>query len=258
MKKNNSMGKSIRREYNFSPIVEALSEVYFSKTKNDFAVWGDLNNKLKKSYPNVKEILIPKTELKVAPDGKSREGVISPEKLLRFSKKDETQIVQANKDFVSVNQLKPYSGYKKFKADTKKVLSNYIEVVSPQIIDRIGMRYINQINISETSIELSDYFKFMPQIPSEVTDGINDVLLQVRFIPKNSKHLITTSLRSGAGDNQTMFFLDIYDILSINNEIDLNLILETLDEAHENIERVFERFITDKARELFGVIKNDT
>lgn len=257
MSKNNSISKTIRREYKSSPIVEALSELYFSKTKSDFTVWGELNQKLKKSYPSVEEILIPKTELKIAANGKNQE-IISPEKLLRFSKKDGSQIVQANKDFVSVNQLKPYSGFKKFKADTKKVLSSYINVVSPQVIDRIGMRYINQINIAEDSIELSDYFKFMPQIPSEVTDGINDLLLQIRFKPKNSKHLVTTSLRSGADDNQTVFFLDIYDILPINNEVNLNLILDTLDEAHENIERVFEGFITDKARELFGVIKNDT
>ncbi len=255
MKKNSSMDKSIRREYESSPIIEALSEVYFSKSKNDFTVWGDLNNKLKKSYPKVEEILVPKTELKLSQDGKSKEGVVSHGKLLRFYKNDKTQIVQANKDFVSINQLKPYYGFKRFMADTKKALSTYIEVVSPQIVDRIGMRYINQINIPKMNFELGAYFKFMPQIPSEVTDGINDVLLQIRFTPKKSKHLVTTSLRSGVAGNQMVFFLDIYDILPINNEVDLNLILDTLEEAHDNVESVFEGFITDKARKLFGVKK---
>lgn len=258
MKNNGSKGKSsIRREYNTSPIIEAISEVYFSKTNNDFSVWGNFNNKLKKIYPNVKEVLIPKTELKMDQEGKTRE-LVSPEKLYRFINKNKTQLVQANKDFVSVNQLKPYQNYKKFRSDTKKVLKSYIDVVSPKIVDRIGMRYINQINIGEESIELSDYFKFMPQIPTEVTEGINDVLLQIRFVPKGSKHLITTSLRSGANESQTVFFLDIYDILPINNEVNLDIILNILDEAHDNVERVFEGFITDKARELFGVTKNDT
>jgi uncharacterized protein (TIGR04255 family) len=68
-----------------------------------------------------------------------------------------------------------------------------------------------------------------------------------------------TSLRSDVSfiEGQTVFFLDIYDILPINNEADTSIILNTLNEAHKNIERVFEGFITDKARKLFGVVKNN-
>jgi len=37
----------------------------------------------------------------------------------------------------------------------------------------------------------------------------------------------------------------------------MELILNSIDEAHENAERVFEGFITDEARKLFGVVKNN-
>ena len=251
----------MRKEYKSSPIIEALVEVHFSQTKTDFTVWADFNNRLKKSYPIVEELLIPKTELRIAQDRKSGEGKISQEKLLRFYQKDRTQLVQANKDFVSVNKLKPYSGYEKFRTDTEIVLKNYIDLTSPKLINQIGMRYINQIIISETSIELSDYFRFMPQIPDEVTEGvnINNVLLQIQFAPRNSQHQLMTALRSDVSsvEGQSVFFLDIYDMLSINNEVDINVILNSLNEAHKNIERVFEGFITDKARKLFGVVKNN-
>jgi len=251
----------VRKEYKSSPIIEALVEVHFSQTKTDFTVWADFNNRLKKSYPIVEELLIPKTELRIAQDRKSGEGKISQEKLLRFYQKDRTQLVQANKDFVSVNKLKPYSGYEKFRTDTEIVLKNYIDLTSPKLINQIGMRYINQIIISETSIELSDYFRFMPQIPDEVTEGvnINNVLLQIQFAPRNSQHQLMTALRSDVSsvEGQSVFFLDIYDMLSINNEVDINVILNSLNEAHKNIERVFEGFITDKARKLFGVVKNN-
>ena len=122
------------------------------------------------------------------------------------------------------------------------------------------MRYINHINIPQHPIGLREYFKFMPQVPDEIADDIvlNDVLLRIQFAPNDSAHQVKVSLRSEAAKDQRVFFLDIYDILLVNNDIDRDFILETLDEAHENIERVFEGFITDKARELFDVVnKND-
>ncbi|MCA1623223.1 MAG: TIGR04255 family protein [Acidobacteria bacterium] len=258
--KNKTSNKALaRKEYKSSPIIEALVEVHFSQTKTDFTVWANFNNKLKKSYPIVEELLIPKTELRIAQDRKTGEGRFSQEKLLRFYKKDRTQLVQASKDFVSVNKLKPYSGYEKFIVDAETVLKNYIDLTSPKLINRIGMRYINQIIIPETSVELSDYFRYIPQIPDEVTKGISSVLLEIQFAPRNSQHQVMTSLRSDVSsiEGTTVFFLDIYDILPVNNEVNISVILNSLNEAHENIERVFEGFITDKARKLFGVVKNN-
>ncbi len=260
MKNKTSKRALIRKKYKASPIIEALVEVHFSQTKTDFTVWADFNNRLKNFYPIVEELFTSKAELRVAQDGKSREGKISPEKLLRFYKKDKTQLVQATKDFVSVNKLKPYSGYENFLADAETVLNDYVDLTAPALTNRIGMRYINQIIIPETSVELSDYFRFMPQIPDEVTEGINNVLLEIQFAPRNSSHQVMTSLRSDISsvEGTTVFFLDIYDILVENNEPNISVILDSLNEAHRNIERVFEGFITDKARKLFGVVeKND-
>ncbi|MEP7037612.1 MAG: TIGR04255 family protein [Acidobacteriota bacterium] len=258
MKNKNSLGALVRREYEEPSVIEALIEVYFSQTMNDFSVWSDFNNRIKKKYPTVEESIIPKAEIQVNQSGESHQR-ISPEKLYRFYQKDKSKLVQANKDFISVHQLKPYSGYENFRAEAEKIINDYVSVTEPKMVNRIGMRYINQVMIPETNVELSRYFKFMPQIPEEVTDGINDVLLQIQFVPRNSNHQIMTSLRSGNSslENQVVFFLDIYDIIQLNNEIEIADILKSLDEAHNNIERVFEGFITDEARKLFGVVKKN-
>jgi uncharacterized protein (TIGR04255 family) len=258
MKNKDSKRSLARQIYDNSPIIEALVEVYFSQTKNDFSVWADFSSRVKNSYPDVEELLVTKAELQVSPTGEGKQK-ISPEKLYRFYNKDKTQLIQANKDFVTFNQLKPYLGYEKFKTEVKEVLRNYIDATSPKSINRIGMRYINQIPIQGINVELGSYLRFTPQIPDEVTDSVNDVLIQIQFIPRNSNHQVTTSLRSGISsiEGQVVFLLDIYDILQINNEIDMELILSSIDEAHENTERVFEGFITDEARKLFGVVKNN-
>jgi uncharacterized protein (TIGR04255 family) len=256
MKNKNSSDSLTRQEYDKSPIIEALIEVYFSQTKNDFTLWADLNDRLKKDYPEVKETIIPKAEIQVNQNGESQQR-ISPEKLYRFFQNNKSRLVQANKDFVSIHQLKPYAGYENFKTEAEKIIKSYVQVIGPKFVTRIGMRYINQIVLPETNVELSRYFRYIPQIPKEVTEGINDVLLEIQFTPRNSNHQVMTSLRSGTSsmENQVVFLMDIYDILQLNNEINIDGILKSLDEAHNNIERVFEGFITNEARKLFGVVK---
>lgn len=258
MKNSNSVGSLVRQEYDNSPIIEALIEVYFSQTKNDFSVWTDFNNRIKKDYPLVAESIIPIAEIQINQNGESQQR-ISPEKLYRFRQNDKSKLVQANKDFVSIHQLKPYTGYENFKAEAEKIVKIYIDVTAPNSVTRIGMRYINQIIIPETNVELSRYFRYIPQIPEEVTEGINDVLLQIQFTPRNSNHQVMTSLRSGISsiENQSVFLMDIYDILQLNNEINVSDMLNSLDDSHYNIERVFEGFITNEARELFGVVKKN-
>lgn len=258
MKDKSSKGSLARHCYDNSPIIEALVEVYFSNTKNDFSVWADFNNRVKNSYSNVEEHLIAKTELQISPAGEGKQR-ISPEKLYRFYNADKTRLIQASKDFVSINRLKPYSDYGTFRADIAEGLKNYTDLTAPKSVDRIGVRYVNEIVISEVNIELSDYFTYMPQIPVEITEAINNFLLQVQFAPGNGEHQVMLSLRSASpsAEGRVGFLLDIYDILQIHNEADTEFILNSIDEAHENIEQAFERIITDKSRELFGVVKNN-
>lgn len=258
MKNKDSKRSLARQNYDNSPIVEALAEIYFSNTKTDFSVWADFSGRVKSSYPNVEELVIPKTELQISPDGEGRQK-ISPEKLYRFYNISKTRIIQANKDFVTLNQLGKYSGYDHFKQEISEALKNYRDVASPKSVDRIGVRYVNEIVIPQASIELSEYFNFMPQIPGNITETINSVLLQIEFVPEKSTHHMTLSLRSGFSrvEDHSVFLLDIYDTLLIRNETDIEFILKSIDEAHENIEQVFERIITDKARNIFGVKKND-
>jgi hypothetical protein len=52
-------------------------------------------------------------------------------------------------------------------------------------------------------------------------------------------------------------FLDIFDAFSINSEINENIILKVMDDAHTNIEHVFEKLIQEKSRELFQEVEEN-
>ena len=258
MSDKTSKKASIRRKYGDSPLAEALVEVYFGQSKSDFTIWGTFYDKVKTIYPEKEQTNFPSVKGTVEQGG-TNNAQISLEPMMRFSRSDRSQLVQLTSNFITVNQLKPYCGYEKFRKDTENVLRTFITVASPEATNRIGVRYINRIVIPGLRFDLSTYFKFMPQIPVEVTEDIRGVVLQVQFSPKNNRHLITASLRSDIASEElgSVFFLDIYDILEVNNESNLGYILEVIDEAHDNIEGVFEGFITAKSRKLFQEVKDN-
>lgn len=249
---------SMRRIYGDPPLAEALVEVFFGLSKSDLTIWGSFYDKVKDIYPGKEQLNFLNVKGNLQSDG-SVKPQVPFEPMIRFSKPDRSQLVQLTSNFITVNQLKPYCGYENFIDDTEKVLRTFIDVASPKSTTKIGLRYINRIVIPGVTFDLSEYFKFMPQIPVGIAQDIRGVLLQVLFNPKGSMHLITASLRSdiASEDLGSVFFLDIYDILEANNELNVDHILNTIDDAHANIENVFEGFITPKSRKLFQEVKEN-
>jgi len=54
-----------------------------------------------------------------------------------------------------------------------------------------------------------------------------------------------------------VFFLDIFDAFQINNEYNEFSILKAMDDAHTNIEHVFEKLIQERLREVFQEVKEN-
>lgn len=115
------------------------------------------------------------------------------------------------------------------------------------------MRYIDRIQIPEDNFELGKYFNFSLNFANEEFSTINGISFSVQLTPKHKTHQLFVTLNSGVSskEGKSEFILDTYDTLVLQKEVSEDYILSVLDEAHENIEYVFEAVITDSARNLF-------
>lgn len=87
---------------------------------------------------------------------------------IQFHKRGKRALIQVAPDLLVVNQLKPYMTWAKFKPMILDSLQKYRDVANPKEFKRVGLRYINKINIKAEIIELSDYFDFYPYIPKNL------------------------------------------------------------------------------------------
>ena len=145
------------RKYKKPPIQEAIFEVKFASDNFDSAVPGQIFEKIKKNYPVKKDVQL--ITISVGPKSSQPQGP-----MMQAWKEDSSEVVQIGQGFISVNKLK-YQDWHSFIPAIKQTMDAYIVNAQPNLIDRLGVRYINRFVIPQQNILLSDYFKLAIQIP---------------------------------------------------------------------------------------------
>ena len=96
-------------------------------------------------------------------------------------------------------------------------------------------------------------------ISEGVTNAIGGMLVQLQVAPQIENHSLQVTLRSAppTAEGNAIFFFDIFDAFSINSEFNESGILKAMDDAHANIEHIFEKLIQENLREMFKEIKEN-
>ncbi|MDI6794859.1 MAG: TIGR04255 family protein [bacterium] len=180
-----------------------------------------------------------------AEQGVSSPVIITEERTL-FVSKDRTQLIQVGPGLLVTNQLKPYNDYQSFRTFSQETMDNYYKVAKPDGLRRIGLRYINRIEITSGQ-SLEDVFHIGFNIPKRFQDFPNPYLLRMEFpYYEGRDRLVVIFATAPAQENsQEAAMLDLeYILVQPDEEIKAKPI-EWVDEAHEKIEEVFHACLTE-------------
>jgi uncharacterized protein (TIGR04255 family) len=246
-------------KYKNPPILEAFCEIFFAGSEWDDTIPGSFYQRVQGTYPDKQQLTSFGVTFLFAPQGQVNAQGRSDKNLMRFIKHDKSQLIQLAENLLTVNQLQPYCGYQQFQSDIDKAIKEYISIAAPKKVERIGVRYVNQIIIPSDNFDLSEYLKLLPGVPEDVATAITGFTTRVSLVARHPDHQIYVTLSNATpiSEGSTTLILDLYDTLQVHNDANVESILKAVTEAHDNIGHVFEGVITDKARELFGEIKHE-
>ncbi len=245
------------RRYKNPPVVEALCEFQFVPSQPwDLTIPGLIYEKVKKKFPDRKQQVGIGVQFRSTEKGIERKVEPAPPRV-QFHRKDKTALIQVAPDLLAVNQLKPYPAWTKFKPMVLEALQMYREVANPKGFKRIGLRYINKINIKAESVELSEYVDFYPYVPKELPQLRTSFMsrVEIPYLNDQDRMLVTIGSAPPESPNTTSIVLDIDHIMAIPEAISMEVTEEWIEQAHSAIEGVFESCIKDKSRILFEEIK---
>ena len=244
------------RSYHNPPVVEALCEIYFAESSWDDTVPGAFYERVKSRFPRKQRREIQEAKITMGPET-STAGVQRLTPWMQFLTEDSSLMIQVAENLVVVNQLLPYRHFEDWEPIIYEALNVYNEVALPKNVVRIGLRYINRIEIPGTIISMEDYFTIYPSLPRTLGNRHGTFLVRVEVPQAELGHTVLITFGTFGSPQpargKQAFMLDLYDRVSRTLEPNEAELKKEVRVAHDNVVMAFEGSITDQLRGLLGV-----
>lgn len=241
-------------KYKRAPITEAVIEIRLAAPLPKERV-DAIHNRLKRNYAKSQTQSVDRAKL----DMKERQVTFDErEERYRLSSNDETDILLITRLSMLCSRLAPYESWEAFQPRAVEDWGQWKEVIGYQKIARLGVRYINRLDIpvgEAGKVVVDDYLNVIPKYPEpEVIASFEKYTMQItsRFGKENFSLIInTSSIPSPLVDHVSILFdLDVGMTDNVPQRDDL--MWDALNVMRDQKNRIFEACITDKARELFN------
>lgn len=168
---------------------------------------------------------------------------------------DRLVAVQLRVDGFTFNRLRPYTSWEDILPKALEAWTVYREVVAPEFVGRLALRYINHIPVpfEDPGFDLDDYLECAPRIPKTLPQVLSGFMTQVvvQDEERDLAAVIRQSLEANLKEKQVGVLLDIDTYHLAELEADAPEIEGTLDRLRTLKNRIFFGSLTDKAVELF-------
>lgn len=170
-----------------------------------------------------------------------------------FRSLKEKKVVQSKIDGFAFNKLKPYENWESFRSEGRELWELYSETVNPIKVIRIGLRYINRIEVPLPFNDFSDYLFTNPQIAPNLPQAVSHFFMRLE-VPNpdiEATAIITQTMDKPTTAQRLPLILDI-DVFRITEYLGK---AEDMWEAFEKLRDfkndIFFNSVTEKAKELF-------
>jgi len=248
--------------YKHPPIVEATIEIRSSVllTRED---QKKIVTKLKSEYPDVKEINEVEFEFSSIDNDerlKNKNPTVKP-KGFRLSSNDQANISMLLNQSIVISRLAPYPGWDSFCKKAMIVWKKWKQVQKNIPISRIGVRYINRIDVpinsGSNTINIADYLTIFPENTIYNEEPLSNYFIHLtKHTPFENWFVnITSTVQKPAPLIDTVSLLldiDVYyqrDEFFFKKDDDL---INLLKEARRIKNDIFQQTITDKTEEFFN------
>lgn len=240
------------RQYRNSPIVEAVCEFRFEPSATwDPTIPGLVFERVQTVFPKRRPIKSYEARFEAGSEG-VRHEVLQGERS-QFLSEDEKTLMQVGPHQLIVNRLRPYTKWEEFRAVIGNSLEAYMAIAEPKAFQRIGLRYINRIELPGESIDPGVFFNFHPFVGPELPQAFDSFFTGIQIPYNNGADLlrIQMSLAGPSAPGVVPILLDLDYFLGRSKAVSIGGESEWLEQAHGRIEQSFEGCIKDALRQQF-------
>jgi len=244
----------VAKRYEDPPIQEAVCEFHFEeRTSWDSTYPGLIYSELKDTFPEKRSAKAHGIGI----EAKASAPRVHSEERTRFFREDEQALVQIGPQFLSANRLAPYESWEEFLEVIEAGYSTYREVVKPDGMERMNLRYVNRIEIEAEELDLSKYFNLGLRTGEDLPDTYFSFIAGFASECADGRDTLRVQMTSAETDRDGVvgILLDLQYSLRDPHSINLGEVFEWLNTAHEEIETAFEASIQNSLRRHFEQVE---
>lgn len=241
-----------------APIREALIDIHVAlPAESTLEVLAQYHEPLKDRFPKRREREIWQSEFRVQPgaDPVAKTGPKRIDGYLHTSDAD-GKIVQARCDGFTFNKLRPYTDWATLSAEARELWEHYQRLAKPANVTRLGLRYINRIEVPLPIRDFREYCPLFPDLPPGVPQSLSEFFMRfvapVPDIPNVMSIVTTTFELPVPGGAKLPLILDIevfesFELLAPDTEP----MWQKLDRLRMVKNDIFFASVTEAAKALF-------
>src|SRR5437870_986367 len=96
-----------------------------------------------------------------------------------FRSADDTRVVQARQDGFTFNWLKRYHTWEALRDEARRQWERYREAFHPEAVTRLGLRYVNRIEIPLPFNDFREYVKTAPDVAPGLPQGLSALFMRL-------------------------------------------------------------------------------
>ena len=182
---------------NNAPIAEAVVEVRVRLSRPvPLASFETFKLRLKDQFPKAQNIQFVASHLHFDGEDQVKNDVSSTLFGVRLDDAEGKWVVQAKSDGLAISRLPPYQSWDSLIAKLRGVWPVYAEVFEPEVILRLGARYINRVPLSASeNVDLDTVLTAGPKIPPNFPQSLTQFVTRV-VLPMQAEGIVLTVLQS--------------------------------------------------------------
>jgi uncharacterized protein (TIGR04255 family) len=242
-------------QYEHPPIVEAVIDFRFdTAVKVDLATLEGLKQVLPGFVGSPR--VVTKAHVRLELSGEPPAADTQSERRgYQFTSEDGREICLAEVDGFALIRLKPYQTWESFVSRARQLWQIYCAAVTVRHVNRVALRYINRIDITEKTFDTKDYFRTGPEISPVLPQQMDNFWLTLHLPQPDISGILVLNQGGVAPpeSNIASIMLDI-DVFCPGQKLSPEQpeIWEKLEALRATKNRYFEGCLTDRAKALFG------
>lgn len=240
------------KQYRNPPLQEAICEIYFdAKEPLDEKRFESLRFDWRdQGFGDQRFVDQKQVNVRLSIQGLETKEIPSDRKLVCRSD-DGSQLIQLTRNMLVVNHLAPYPGWADvFRPIVLQRVAELQTAVPLNGVKRVGLRYIDRIDIPQAPLEWSDWFNLDFPVPAALKRPGSRLQMRVESpLEEDLKGIVQifSAPERKRGHSSVIFDMDVIS----SRYLALNEIEVELERVHEPQTLAFEEILTDNLRNLF-------